>query len=1045
MTPTRESYLTVMEYRKRIESDPWRFFRNDPELARAHPVPHPHKPNKIIFFSGAMAGFFPMVGAAGKIGVKLFFQKIPDLAVRYEAIGTTLKQVASPHFISLEYREGPRGGAVWGAEHTPYVKMECVEGVVLKEKVVELCAGGDTKGLRDLAEQWRRIALMMEREQIAHGDIQAENLMVEPTGRIRLIDLDTMFVPSLRPRQLKCVAYGIPAWQHPLKLTDEAHFDERLDRFPALAMYLCLLALGDNPSWFNPRAVGENEILFTKQDFADPGASAVFRSLGRSGDAEVRRLTDVLAKAALAPYDKMPLFSRVVDPDAEANEALSAFKQAVATGNHQRAIEVWTPTLETFAPAQPLRPQVNLARAHLAKLLRFGEAARADDDAVLAGIWESPPSLEHCSCAAVERLPAGTTVAERALLAGERMREVRDLQGAVAAADQQKLETGWFQEREEAAIVALWSDSRHSLAASKTARDLVWPRVEQAEKRFNALRDFASLIRAEDDELIAKAWPALAEFAPAQRHQARAEDAVSRMETLAGFIAQLRKDPNNDGELWAVWAHRTDMDRCRAAARPLPQFGGLVPAQRAVLARKRVEALAELSQIIETRGRPPLDENREREILAAWRQRESTLGASSSAAPLRRRAEEAQKRLRAWELVQKGLAQDDDEPIALAWQTGLMGGFGPAEPVAERCAEGVERMRVVTALRQRHEANPEDEAGLVQIASGRTDLVKCKAFLRPHPELNGRNWQDRLALAGRLLGIRQAVTRVLAENPARYDELARVWDDALCHRHALFGPDLARIQEMLELARWLAELRRGLAAGDLAAISTAWRDEFRLLVSAEELARVKTAMEARFTGPNCLEHPEIALEGETLTVRWDWRGSGTFCLVAAAEGSYPEPPASARPNGFRGGAAGGIWTLPFSGNTPHMRIWAMFRFLDQFLLGQDPIERRLSTVEYAVHRPMLRGHRLLLRSLSGPLDLPALAVFVSENPMWPGTQAFQTVAARRLADTETVDLALPPTVSHDKTLYLGLRPVDRAQENWLRLRPRAAEAIKIRL
>ena len=127
MTPARESFLTVMEYRKRIESDIWGFFRNDPECARAKPVPHPTKPNKIIFFSGAMAGFFPLMAAKGKIGVKLFFQKIPNLAVRYEAIGAALKQLGSPHFITLDYREGPRGGAVWGTEYTPYVKMECVE------------------------------------------------------------------------------------------------------------------------------------------------------------------------------------------------------------------------------------------------------------------------------------------------------------------------------------------------------------------------------------------------------------------------------------------------------------------------------------------------------------------------------------------------------------------------------------------------------------------------------------------------------------------------------------------------------------------------------------------------------------------------------------------------------------------------------------------------------------------------------------------------------------------------------------------------------
>ena len=79
------------------------------------------------------------------------------------------------------------------------------------------------------------------------------------------------------------------------------------------------------------------------------------------------------------------------------------------------------------------------------------------------------------------------------------------------------------------------------------------------------------------------------------------------------------------------------------------------------------------------------------------------------------------------------------------------------------------------------------------------------------------------------------------------------------------------------------------------------------------------------------------------------------------------------------------------------------------------------------------------------MDLPTLAVFISENPMWPGAEAVQTIQPIQLKGSERVDLVLPPTVSRDKALYLRLRPLDRAQENWLRLRPRTAEAVRIRL
>ena len=628
--------------------------------------------------------------------------------------------------------------------------------------------------------------------------------------------------------------------------------------------------------------------------------------------------------------------SRVVDPDAEANQALATVKIALATGDHRRVVDAWIPLLDSFSPAQTLRPQYHLARAHLEKLQRLRQAAILDDDSVLAEIWASEPKLDTCSCAATERLDGGLSISDRASLAGQRLHAIHALQEAIAAADQKQVDTGCFQEAEESAILSLWSDPRSDLAASKHARDLLQGRVNQARQRFTALRALESLLRADDDDAISKAWPPLAHFAPALLHQARAEDAIGRMKTLADFIAQLRKEPNHDADLWSVWARRSDMDRCKPASRPLPQFGGLVPAQRAALARKRVEALDELKQLVEARGHLPLDESSEREILAAWRQREAILSSSIPAGPYRKRAEEAQKRLRAWDLLQKGLADHDDEPIATAWQSGLLAGFGPAQPFAAQCADSADRMRVLADLVQRHQENPEDEAGFLRLASARPDLAQCRPFLRPSPALNGRTWQERLALAARLLDIRGTLTTLLARDPPPFDQVADAWDESLCRGHSLFAADLPRIVEVLELSRLLNGLRHALDQANPSSISGAWRDEFQSLVTHRELERVGNAMRAHFTGPNCLQRPELSLEGETLTVRWEWRDSGGFCFVAADDGHYPDPPASAHPNGFQGGASGGLCTLPFSGESPYVRIWAMFRFLDQFLLGQQP-------------------------------------------------------------------------------------------------------------
>jgi len=1046
MRASREQYLTLLEYRERVQFDTKNFFRNDPELVGARPVPHPTKPDRILFHPGGMAGIFPMVSAKRTVGVKLFLQKIPELAVRYEAIDQALARLASPltkNFIRIEYREGPSEGAVWGSEYTPYLKMEYVKGVVIKDEVEALVGRHDAQRLLKLAEQWQKIALLMEQEHIAHGDIQAENLMVDPSGDIRLIDLDTMFVPSLRHRKLKCVAYGIYGWQHPKKETDEAHFNERLDRFPALAMYLCLLALADDPSLFNPAAVSESEILLTKADLRDPHRSGILRRLSGSSNAQIRRVTEALKRAALGEYDDVPVFSEVVADPVEV--VFQAFKDAIRTGNHRRVCEAWKPVLETYPPAQALRTEVSLARKHLEKTERFCRAAGSDDDKALAEIWEAAPNLEQCACSKSEQAGPGVSVADRAAQAVRRVEGMEVVRRAIEAAGQKRGQSGYYEAAEERAIVEFWNDPRYELGESPKATELYYKRVEEAWNRLAAFEEFEAVLETDDDEKIAKAWQTVATFAPALAHKKRAEDAIGRMKELGAFLAQLRQDGNDDQALWNIWSRRSDMVQCKPAGRPVQQFGGLIPAQRAALAGRRMVAFAELKKVFDRHEPPPLEEAGEREMIAAWRQREAIVGSNPTGAGFPKRAEEAQKRLKTWENFQKGLQEDDDEQLAASWQTGLLATFAPARAHSDRARDAMARMAVIMGLTQRFKADPEDEEGLIRIASARSDMQRCPGFVKPGPALNGRSWQERLECAGHILRIRSAVSRVLTAVPLPYDQLAEVWDDKLCRRHRLFAADLRRIEEVFELGMHLRALRRGLSAGDCGLISASWREEFRGLMTARELGAIREAMGRHFTGPNCMGNLELSLADGVLTVRWDWRGAASFCFLNVQDGSYSEAPDGARPNAFRGEATGGLATIAFSGNSPHVRLWAMFRFLDEFSLGANPLERRLATVEYSVKKPVLRPHRLTLASLSGELRVPALAVIVSENPVFPSTEEAQRIPEMVLGRPVTLELSLAPTLTRGEDHYLSLRPVDRSNEEWLLLRSRGGGAVVVRL
>jgi hypothetical protein len=454
-------------------------------------------------------------------------------------------------------------------------------------------------------------------------------------------------------------------------------------------------------------------------------------------------------------------------------------------------------------------------------LERFCKAADSEDEKRLAEIWQAAPNVEQCSCAKNEKTKDGSTVAARGALAVSRVKGMEVVERAVLAGDAKKRDTKYFQGVEEAAILKAWTDPHYGLPASKTAKGLFWNRVEEASKREASFKELEAGVRSDEDEKVAEAWEIVADFSPALAHQKRAEEALGRMKVLSRFITVLRKDSNDDGALWELWASRPDMAQCKAASRPLPQLGGLIPSQRASLAGRRVEALAALKKVLMQHDRAALEEQGEKEILAAWRQQEAIVGASPAAAGYRKRADEAQRRLKTWEAFDKGVQKGDDEPIAAAWQSGMLGSFAPAKPHSERAKAAMERMGVIAGLIQCLKADSEDEEGLVRICSARVDMEKCLPFLNPNPALKGRNWKQRIERAIKILKIRSAVSEIINGTPLKPEKLAEVWDDNLCRNHRLFAGDLKRIEAALELGLRLRDLRLGLASGNCALVISA--------------------------------------------------------------------------------------------------------------------------------------------------------------------------------------------------------------------------------
>src|SRR5580704_7902551 len=255
-----------------------------------------------VVMSGNFASVFKLQVGNGARAIKCFRQSLGDREARYVAIAKHLDAHRIRSLADFEYDSD--GITVAGTRH-PILIMEWVDGNTLDVYVATLIKQQKAKHhLTPLAEQWSELVCKLESADIAHGDLQHGNVIVTPSGSLKLVDLDGMYVPALKGRQT--MELGHIHFQHPKRA--QAPFDERLDHFSSLVIYTSLLALDHDPSLWEQ--FHDDNLIFTKADFVDPARSRLIKLMRQQGG-EVARLTDALATATQS-LATMPALSNLV-------------------------------------------------------------------------------------------------------------------------------------------------------------------------------------------------------------------------------------------------------------------------------------------------------------------------------------------------------------------------------------------------------------------------------------------------------------------------------------------------------------------------------------------------------------------------------------------------------------------------------------------------------------------------------------------------------------------------------------------------------------
>jgi hypothetical protein len=303
--PTANPWPTQTDYQDALQ-DPRRAFAGggDPELAAAtvadvtpFGLPSP--------VTGQYANIYRMRLADGRLAaVRLFLRDLEGREATYRALQAhaAALPIALPFLVPFLYE--PEGITVRG-RRCPLVRMEWVEGVPLNVYVNDAVA--EPERLADLTRRWADLVRLLETARIAHGDLQHGNVLVEPaTGALRLLDYDGVWVPELAGK-VSGRETGHPAYQHPKRTAGD--YGPLMDRFSALVIHTALFVVSRSPDLWYRLDNGDN-LLFSRDDLADPDASKAFFLLSRSTDGAVRRAGRALEQVCRVPLYLVPDLER---------------------------------------------------------------------------------------------------------------------------------------------------------------------------------------------------------------------------------------------------------------------------------------------------------------------------------------------------------------------------------------------------------------------------------------------------------------------------------------------------------------------------------------------------------------------------------------------------------------------------------------------------------------------------------------------------------------------------------------------------------------
>jgi len=244
-------------------------------------------------YSGGFTTTYKLSNSQGTWAVRCFHRDIQDLQERYQQIEDFLSKNPS-YFVEAKYLA--EGINIEGKGYHPIIKMRWADGEPLNIYLSKLY--NQSLKVKELLVDFVQAINKLEQSGIAHGDLQHGNIIVE-NDRLLLIDYDGMYLPKLA--SLKTNEIGHVNYQHPKR--SASHYNQYIDRFSSIVIYLGLKAISLKPDLWNKYENSEN-ILFRSCDYGDLQHSPLIDDL--KSIAEIKPLVERLIGCCYLDFEKVP-------------------------------------------------------------------------------------------------------------------------------------------------------------------------------------------------------------------------------------------------------------------------------------------------------------------------------------------------------------------------------------------------------------------------------------------------------------------------------------------------------------------------------------------------------------------------------------------------------------------------------------------------------------------------------------------------------------------------------------------------------------------